>query len=142
LKPGAKRREIIQRRYNQGQHLAGLGQLLIGNVDFRVLANMLIGLIPAVIAGAVLSNDRRIICYGSRLLCYWNRTHARSRIVEHARSHRHLQPVCAAVCSNDRLEDYCRQARHQPTTQLLHPLAPVLCDSVPDKESQPIPLMQ
>jgi uncharacterized membrane protein YfcA len=34
---------------------AGLGHLLIGNVDFRLLANMLVGSAPAVIVGALLS---------------------------------------------------------------------------------------
>ena len=34
---------------------AGLGHLLLGNVDFDLLANMLIGSVPAVIAGALLS---------------------------------------------------------------------------------------
>jgi hypothetical protein len=34
---------------------AGLGHLLIGNVDFGLLANMLLGSVPAVIVGALLS---------------------------------------------------------------------------------------
>lgn len=34
---------------------AGIGHLVIGNVDYNLLLNMLIGSVPAVIAGAVLS---------------------------------------------------------------------------------------
>ena len=34
---------------------AGLGHLLIGNVDFSLLGNLLVGSIPAVIVGAMLS---------------------------------------------------------------------------------------
>lgn len=34
---------------------AGLGHLLIGNVDFGLLGNLLLGSIPAVIVGAMLS---------------------------------------------------------------------------------------
>jgi uncharacterized membrane protein YfcA len=34
---------------------AGVGHLLIGNVDFGLLGNLLIGSIPGVIAGAMLS---------------------------------------------------------------------------------------
>lgn len=35
---------------------AGLGHLLIGNVDFGLLTNLLIGSVPAVILGAMLSS--------------------------------------------------------------------------------------
>ena len=34
---------------------AGMGHLLIGNVDFRLLGNLLLGSIPAVIVGSMLS---------------------------------------------------------------------------------------
>ena len=34
---------------------AGLGHLLIGNVDMRLLGNLLLGSIPAVVVGAMLS---------------------------------------------------------------------------------------
>ena len=34
---------------------AGLGHLLIGNVDMRLLGNLLVGSIPAVVVGAMLS---------------------------------------------------------------------------------------